>query len=141
MSGKKRHAPSVDDLRPFEQAEVLRTLAQRADTVGEAAREEIERHLANVDPESVAGEVQFALERIDVDTIAARSGRHRHGYTAPEEASWQVLEETLEPHLERMKWYHGAGRDEECDAYALGVLRGIYDRLSDVRRLDVRCMG
>ena len=38
-----------------------------------------------------------------------------------------MLEETLEPYLERMKWYHAAGRDEACDAYALGVLRGLYD--------------
>jgi hypothetical protein len=127
MSRKKRHAPSVDDLRPFEQAAVLTTLAQRADAVGEAVREEIERHLADVDPEGVAGEVQFDLEFIDVEVIAARSGRHRYGYTAPEEAAWQVLEETLEPHLERMKWYFGADRGDSCDAYALGVLRGLYD--------------
>ena len=127
MSRKKRHPPSVNDLRPFEQAEVLTTLASRADAVGEAVQKEIERVLANVDPEGVACEVQFDLEFIDVETIAARSGRHRYGYTAPEEAAFQVLEETLEPHLARMKWYHGAGRDEACDAYALGVLRGLYD--------------
>ncbi len=127
MSRKKRHAPSVNDLRPFEQTAVLTTLAQRNDAVGEAVRKEIERHLATVDPESVAGEVQLDLELIDVDTIEARSGADRYGYTAPEEAAWEVLEQTLEPYLERMQWYHGAGRDEACDAYALGVLRGLYD--------------
>ena len=87
----------------------------------------IERHLATVDPESVACDVQFDFEFIDVDTIYARSGRHHDGYTAPEEATWQVLEETIEPYLKRMQWYHGAGRDEACDTYALGVLRGLYD--------------
>ncbi len=127
MSRKKRRAPSVDDLRPFEQTAVLTTLVQRADAVGEAVREEIERHLASVDPDGVACEVQLDLEFIDVNTIFARSGRHCYGYTAPEEAAWQVLEETLEPYLERLKWYHAAGRDEACDAYALGVLRGLYD--------------
>jgi len=127
MSKKRRRAPGVSDLRPSEQAAVLTTLARRRDAVGEAVREEIERRLAGVDPEAIASEVQFDLEHIDVDAIFARSGRHRYGYTAPYEAAWQVLEETLEPHLERLRWYHDAGRDEACDAYALGVLRGIYD--------------
>ncbi|TVR88945.1 MAG: hypothetical protein EA416_12965 [Trueperaceae bacterium] len=127
MSSKKRRAPGVNDLRPFEQAAVLTTLARRRDAVGEAVREEIERLLAGVDPEAIASEVQFDLEHIDVDAIADRSGSDRYGYTAPHEAAWQMLEETLEPHLERLRWYHDAGRDEACDAYALGVLRGIYD--------------
>lgn len=134
MSSNKRHTPSVNDLRPHEQTAVLTTLAQRTDAVGEDVREEIERLLTNVDPESVAREVQLDFELIDADTIFARSGRHRYGYTAPEEAAWQVLEETLEPYLERMKWYHAAGRDEAFDAYALGVLRGLYDVLMTARR-------
>ena len=39
MSRKKRHTPSVNDLRPFEKAAVLTTLAQRTDAVGEAVRQ------------------------------------------------------------------------------------------------------
>jgi hypothetical protein len=127
MSRKKRQPPSVNDLRPFEQTVVLTTLAERNDAVGAAVRKEIERLLADVDPASVASEVQLDLEFIELDTIEARSGPDRYGYTAPEEAAWQVLEQTLEPYLERMEWYHRAGRDEACDAYALGVLRGLYD--------------
>jgi hypothetical protein len=124
---KKRKASSVNDLRPVEQTMVLETLAARNDAVGEAVREEIERLLPAVDPESVAGEVQIDLEFIDLDTIEARAGDDRYGYTPPDEAAWQVLEETLEPYLARMEWYHSAGRDEACDAYALGVLRGLFD--------------
>jgi hypothetical protein len=127
MSPKKRRAPRVDDLRPSEQATLLTTLAQRTDAVGKAVREEMERLLATVDPEAVAGEVQLDLELIDADAIAARSGEDRYGYTAPYDAAWQVLEETLEPHVERMTWYHAAGREEAFDAYALGVLKGLYD--------------
>ena len=126
-ANRKRTPPSVDDLRPLEQAAVLTALARRGDAVGDAVRAEIARHLERVDPELVADEVRFDLEHIDVETIAARSGSDEYGYTAPYEAAWQVLEETLEPHLERLKWYHDAGRVEACDAYALGVLRGIYD--------------
>ena len=106
---------------------MLTTLAQRTDAVGEAVREEIERLLANVDPQEVANDVQLDLELIDVDAITDRSGSDRYGYTAPEEATWEVLEETLEAHVERMTWYLVAGREEIGDAYALGVLRGLYD--------------
>ena len=123
---KKRKASSVNDLRPVEQAVVLETLAARNDAVGEAVREEIERLLAAVDPESIAGEVQVDLELIDTDTIEDRSGTDRYGYTAPDEAAWEVLEEALASYLERMKWYHSAGRDGACDAYAFGVLRGLF---------------
>ena len=127
MSKKRRRAPGVSDLRPSEQAAVLTTVARRRDAVGEAVREAIERRLAGVDTEAIASEVQFDLEHIAVDAIAARSGSDRYGYTAPYEAAWQVLEMTLEPHVERLRRHHAAGRDEACDAYALGVLRGIYD--------------
>jgi hypothetical protein len=127
MSPKKRRAPRVEDLRPHERSMVLTLLAQRKDAVGKAVRDEIERFIASVDVEAVAGDVVSDLDAIDEDAIAARSGEDRYGYTAPYDAVWEVLEETLEPHVERLCWYHDAGRHEACDPYALGVLRGLYD--------------
>ena len=127
MSSKKPRAPRVEDLRPHEHMAVLTRLAQRNDAVGKAVREEIERLIAGVDVEAVAAEVEMDLAGIDEDEIAARSGEDRYGYTAPYEAAWQVLEETLQPHVERLSWFYDAGRHDACDAYALGVLRGIYD--------------
>jgi hypothetical protein len=127
MSPKKRLAPRVEDLRPHELSMVLTRLAQRTDAVGEAVREEIERLVVSVDVEAVAAEVEVDLELIDEDEIGARSGSDRYGYTVPYEAVWEVLEETLQPHVDRLAWFFEAGRHEACDAYALGVFRGLYD--------------
>ena len=91
----------------------------------------IEHHPATVDPKTVASEVQLHFDFIVVDTINARSGRHRHGYAAPVEAAWHVLEETVEPHLKRMQGYHRASRDQACVTNALGVLRGLFDSHHD----------
>jgi hypothetical protein len=115
-----------EDLRPHERSMVLTRLAQRADAVGEAVRHEIERLVVSVDVEAVAAEVEVDLDLIHEDVLAARSGSDRYGYTAPHEAVWEVLEETLQRHVERLSWFYDAGRHEACDAYALGVLRGLY---------------
>lgn len=127
MCPKKRRAPRVADLRPHERTELLTRLEGRKDAVGRAVREEIERLIGSVDVEAVAGEVEMDLMAVDEDEIAARSGQGRYGYTAPHDAVWQVLEETLHPHVERLSTFHEGGRHDECNAYALGVLRAIYD--------------
>ena len=127
MSPQKRRPARVGDLRPSEQATLLERLAKRRDAVGQAVRDEIERLVAAVDPDEVAGEVQVDLELIAVETILDRAGEDRHGYTAPHDAAWEVLEETLEPYRERLDWYRAAGRLDAYDAYALGVLQGLYD--------------
>jgi len=127
MSPKKRRPARVSDLRPSEQATLLERLATRKDAVGDAVRDEIERLVAAVDPDEVAGDVQFDLELLDVESLWARSGRHRYGYTDPQEAAWEMLENALAPHRERLNWYRAAGRPEAYDAYALGVLQGLYD--------------
>ena len=127
MSPKKRRAPSVEDLRPHERSMVLTRLAQRTDAVGKAVRDEIERLVVRVDVEAVAAEVEVDLELIDEDEIAERSGSDRYGYTAPYDAVSEVLEATLQPYVDRLAWFFDAGRHDGCDAYALGVLRGLYD--------------
>ncbi len=127
MSPKKRRAAGVQGLHPSEQKELLTRLAKRRGAVGEAFREELERIVAKVDPDDVAGEVQVTLELIDVDTILDRAGEDRYGYTAPHEAAAEVLGEALDPYLERMRWYHASGRLEAYDAYTIGILRGLYD--------------
>ncbi|MFU8888609.1 MAG: hypothetical protein ACNA8N_08430 [Trueperaceae bacterium] len=127
MSPKKRRPARVHQLRASEQASLLERLAMREDVVGEVVREEIERLVANVDPEEVAGDVQAVLELLDVDAIMDRAGEDRYGYTGPQEAAWEALEDALAPYRERLNWYHTAGRPELYDAYALGVLRGLYD--------------
>lgn len=127
MSPRRRRAALVTDLRPSEQAALLARLAQRRDAVGEAVRDEIERLVAVVDPDEIAADVQLTLEFLDVETLWARAGEHRHGYTAPHEAAWEALEEALAPFVGRLGWYHAAGRLDAYDDYALGVLRGLYD--------------
>ena len=116
----------MSDLRPAEQAALLERLAERRDGVGEAVRGEIERLVARVDPDEVAGDVQLDLEDLDVESLWARAGANRCGYTEPHEAAWEALEELLAPYVERLGWYHAAGRTDAYDAYALGVLRGLY---------------
>lgn len=123
MSQKARRAPRVEDLRPHELTILLTRLARRNGAVGSAVREEIERLVASVDAEQVAGDVAMDLAGIDDDEITHRSGDDRYGYTAPYDAASEVLEETMRPYVERLGWYHDAGRLEACDAYALGVLR------------------
>lgn len=126
MTPTKRRPARVHDLWAHEQASLLERLAAREDAVGEVVREEIERIVANVDPEEVARDVQAVLELVDVAAIMDRASDDRYGYTDPQEAAWEALEDALAPHRERLNQYQTAGRLELYDAYTLGVLQGLY---------------
>jgi hypothetical protein len=132
-TGPRPGEPSVADLEPDEAAEVLRRLAARGDAVGEAVREAIRSALLRFDPDAVTDEVRDTLESLTVEDIWDRSGPRRDGYTDPGEAAWEILEECLEPYLERIRTFQRLNQPERARDYCVAVLAAIdgFDRESD----------
>ena len=126
MSRKKRRL-NVEDLSTREMTDILRRLLGKKGEVADVVRAEMERCFTEVAPDAVAADVHVELERLDVEELWNRSGRSRYGYTHPAEAAWEMIEEVLEPHIDRIRDYHETGKKKECDRYTLGVLKGIYD--------------
>ena len=88
--------------------------------------------LGQVSFESVADDVEHALRSLDLDDLGSRTGRHRGGYTSPTEATWELLQEAVDPFLADMKRQIELGLQREALEICKGVVLGLY-RIRDTR--------
>jgi hypothetical protein len=65
--------------------------------------------LSEIDLDQTADEEFFVLDSVDVLDCWNRAGRSRDGYTSPEEAAVELVEEQLQP------FFDLAGRDHDKD--------------------------
>jgi len=82
--------------------------------------------LTEIDVDTIADEVFVALDSIDVQDCWDRSGRSRDGYTSPDEAAAEIVEEELQPYLDQIERYRALAMPEQELAFCMGVLLGIY---------------
>lgn len=78
------------------------------------------------DWDEIAACVKFDLESIDLDDLWDRAGSHRMGYTSPDEAAWELLEETIQPYADEISGYDKAGMGEAAMQTRKGILKGLY---------------
>jgi hypothetical protein len=82
--------------------------------------------LTDIDVDATADEVFSALDSLDVTDCWERSGSSHDGYTSPDEAAGEMIDEELHPFLEQVGRYHDLGMPEQEAAYCKGVLLGLY---------------
>jgi hypothetical protein len=87
----------IKSLTPEQALEVLKRLSEKGGDLGEVVLREAKDLLSETDPDQTAEEVFFALDTIEVQDCWDRSGRSRDGYTSPDEAAVQIIEEELQP--------------------------------------------
>jgi hypothetical protein len=129
--------------------EVVKRLAEKGGEIREAVLAEARTVLTNIDLDQTADEVFFVLDSIDVQDCWDRSGRSRDGYTSPDEAVVEIVEEELEPFFVQVQRYHELGMPEQEATYCMGVILGIYryehESKSEFRRwsvdVPIECAG
>lgn len=89
--------------------------------------------MADVDPDEVAEQIEWALAEADVDQLAYRAGRVRwRGYVHANEASSEILEELLQPELDDLARRAALGLHDAALHIAVGLLRGLANCSDDV---------
>jgi hypothetical protein len=106
--------------------EVVMRLCDKGGKVREAVLAEAKNVLSEIDLDEIADDVFFVLDSIDVQDCWARAGGSRDGYTSPDEAAVELIEEALRPFYEQAGRYHELGMLEEEATYRMGVILGIY---------------
>ncbi len=109
--------------------QALQVLKRMAAGDAETARnitDEAKRVLAEVDVDEVAEWVFFELDMIDVQDCWGRAGADRDGYTSPDEAALELIEEEIQPHLDQAKRYHELGMLEQERDTCAGIILGLY---------------
>lgn len=81
--------------------------------------------LTRLDRETVAVEVQIALEAVSTTEVAAASGRQRGGYVDHHEAGSLLLEASVEPFIERLRMLAQAGHSGVAAEIGTGILDGL----------------
>jgi hypothetical protein len=116
----------IRKLTPAQALELVARLSRSGGEVRQAVIAEATNLLAEVDVEETADEVFAALDSIDVQECWNRSGRSRHGYTSPDEAATELIEEELQTFFEQAQRYHELGMAEQEVLYCAAVIFGIY---------------
>jgi hypothetical protein len=105
---------------------IVERLGRKGGTLREAVLTETMNVLTEIDLDETADEVVAVLESIDVQDCWDRSGSSRYGYTSPDEAATELIEEELQPFIDQVERYHEMGLPEQEAAYCMGVIFGIY---------------
>lgn len=125
--GKHTLKNLLDGLSGDDALRVLGNLCKKDPEIKKRIFAEAEKVLKQVDVDEIVQEVYFELEMIDVEDLYQRSDNNRFGYSTPEETAEEMLEETLAPYLEKIKYYEDRNMPVQSKQYWMGILKGIYD--------------
>lgn len=106
--------------------EVLKRLNGTGGKVQQAVLAVARDVLSEIDLDETADEVFFALDSIDVQDCWDRAGSSRDGYTSPDEAALEIVEESLQPFLDQTRQYHELGMPGEEMIHCMGLILGLY---------------
>ncbi len=106
--------------------EVVQRLSGAGGKIQEAVLAEARHVLSRIDLDETADEVFFVLDSIEVQDCWDRAGRSRDGYTAPDEAAVEIVEESLQPFLDQTRRYHELGMSREEMTHCMGLILGLY---------------
>jgi hypothetical protein len=105
---------------------IVERLCRKGGEVRDAIIAETMSLLSEFSLEGTADEVFDALDLIDIQDCWDQAGNSRDGYTSPEEAAVDIVEEELQPFFDQVERYHDLGLIEEEATYCKAVLLGIY---------------
>jgi hypothetical protein len=106
--------------------EVVVRLAKQGGAVAEAVMAAAKGVLNAVDVDEIAEDVFDALDGIEVEECWDRAGASRDGYTSPDEAAYELVEEALEPFAEQIRQYRKLKMLERERESCQGVVLGAY---------------
>jgi hypothetical protein len=107
--GRCRMDDVTSKLTPEQALKIVERLRRKGGKLREAVVTEAMNVLTEIDLDGTADEVFVVLDSIDVQDCWDRSGGSRDGYTSPDEAAAEIIEEELQPFFEQVERYHELG--------------------------------
>ncbi len=116
----------ISKLTAEQALQVVERLCRQGGAIRDAVVAEAMDLLTKFSPDETADEVFDALDLLDIQDCWDQSGRSRTGYTSPDEAAANIIEEKLQPFFEQVERYHDLGMPEQETTYCMAVVFGIY---------------
>lgn len=112
-------------MEPQEALQILKILSNEDKNLAKRIEDLFVQKAHEVDVESIASDVFSDLDFLDAEDLWSRSGATRYGYVDPGEESWRMVEEVLEPHINKMKRYHSMEMFYEEMLFCMGIISGL----------------
>jgi hypothetical protein len=125
MSGDRRR-DVIGKLTAAQALELVERLCRRGGRLREMVMAEATNLLGEVDMYGTSDGVLAGLESINVEERWDRSGNSYHGYTSPDEAATELIEEALQPFVDQVERYHQLCMLEQKARYCTGIISGLY---------------
>lgn len=119
-------ADIISKLTGEQALKIVKRLGRKESKLREAVLTEAMNVLTGVDLDETADEVFAALESVDVQDCWDRSGSSRDGYTSPDEAATELIEEELQPFFDQVEQYHEMKLPEQEATCCMGIILGLY---------------
>ena len=116
----------LEKINGYEALLILKILADEDRSIANRIEQIALENLRDVDIESVASEVYFVLNTIEVEDLWDQSGSTTYGYVEPGERAWEMIEESLEPFTNELNRYLDLSLNDEAKKYCMGILKGIH---------------
>lgn len=116
----------IKKLTPEQALKVVMRLSDQGGAIQDAVVAEAREVLSQIDLDEIANEVFLVLDSVDVQDCWDRAGSSRDGYTSPDEAAVELIEEELQPFFEQAGRYHDLGMADAEATCCRGVLLGLY---------------
>ena len=123
---RTRKCKVLEQLTPEEGAGVLRSLLEHHPELVSEAENMARATVTDVDPDAVAEDIEQVVSDLDSEELNARTRRKSWGYVEPIEAAWEILEESVEPFLEKMRRHIALGFEAAAVATCAGIVLGLY---------------
>lgn len=115
----------LDTINAYDALVILKALASEDKSIAKRIEQIALEYLRDVDIESVASQIYFALDSIEVEDLWDQSGSTSYGYVEPVDRAWEMFEESLEPFTRELNRYLDLSLHNEARDYCMGILKGI----------------
>jgi len=113
-------------ISPSEALTILRQITKTDKELKKKIIAVAESLFKDVDVDEICETVFYALDGIDVHELWDRAGPKTDGYTSPEDMSFEMFEEAIEPFIKEMHRLSDLKMHQESKLYCMGILKGIY---------------
>ncbi len=116
----------IEHLAPEDALAILGVLARNDKALAGRIAEIAMARWRSEDAEHVSDGVFHALDALREEEMLDRAGQTSHGYVDPHEAAGMMLDEALQPFLERLDRYRKLGLSDESLQLLQGILAGLH---------------
>ena len=123
----------IEEIKEKDALKILESLIKNNPKIQKKVEEIFLKELKKIEYESIASDIYFDLELLDVHDLWNNSGKSQYEYIDPHEYAFNMIEEVICPYMEELQRYLNMSMFDESTLYCIGIIMGLckFDKDSD----------